>query len=321
MLHLVAGVDPTPMGFAPFTPRFLSRTTLRAGDLGLSPAEAEVHLLPGAAAYVGADLTCGTFVSGLAYEGGPSLLVDVGTNGEIIARFGEHLLGCATAAGPAFEGSGLTQGLRAGDGALSHVRFGSDHSVEVEVIGGGKPTGICGSAYVDLLGAGNRAGLLGPTGRFTDSWRTSVPDRFQGGDYGLEMTLARGQGGPPVTVSELDISRLLQAKAAIAAGIRTLLRKLGLKPQDVKTLHLAGGFGMHLDLENAIAAGLLPGFAVDQVQLVGNTSLGGASLAFVDSSVVEELQRIGESMEIVELNMEPGFEDTYIEELSVPDLL
>src|SRR5690606_24452975 len=113
------------------------------------------HLLPGAAAYVGADVIAGVLASGLIYDEGPSLLVDVGTNGEIVLKYGDHLLGCATAAGPAFEGAGLSNGVRAGDGAISHVHISRDPlQIEIETIRNARPMGICGSAYVDLLSAG-----------------------------------------------------------------------------------------------------------------------------------------------------------------------
>ncbi|HTQ11653.1 MAG TPA: ASKHA domain-containing protein, partial [Fimbriimonadaceae bacterium] len=285
MLHLFTGEDPSPMGHAPFTPRFLERQPFPAGSIGLEPPDAPVVLLPSIAAYIGADLTAGLFASGLLYDEGPSLLVDVGTNGEILLRFGNHVSGCATAAGPAFEGSGLTCGIRAGDGAISHIRFApSEQGAELkwERIGThGRPAGICGSAYVDLLAEGRRAGLLTSTGRFSSNrcHSTSTPQplsapapQYLDTPSGKALQIAKGQGNRPILVTESDVAKLLQAKAAVAAGILTLLSRHRLSPADVKTLYLAGGFGMHLDLGSAIACGLLPGFEVGQIQLVGNTS-------------------------------------------------
>jgi len=302
MLHLFAGVDPSPMGIMPFKPAFLEHRELRAADVKLR-GQAVVHLLPSAAAYVGADLTAGVFATGLAYDTGPCLLVDVGTNGEIILKHGEHLLGCATAAGPAFEGAGLTSGLRAGDGAVERIRFTRDpFAVQTELIGTARATGICGSGYIDLLAEGRRAGLLNDRGRYD---ATLVSDG--------KLVVARD-----VFVSELDVSRLLQAKAAIAAGILTLLERVDLKPTDVKTVYLAGGFGMHLDIANAIGCGLLPGFVPEQIEVVGNTSLAGAYLALLDSSALAEMKRIGNRLEVLELNLDPGFESRYIEQLLLP---
>jgi uncharacterized 2Fe-2S/4Fe-4S cluster protein (DUF4445 family) len=323
MLHLLAGVDPSPLGFAPFTPRFITHKEMRAGEIGLEPKDATVHLLPGAAAYVGADLTGGVFASGLAYDEGPCLLVDVGTNGEIIYKHGDALLGCATAAGPAFEGSGLTCGIRAGLGAISHIEFQTDpFEAKYELIDFErytKPLGICGSAFVDILAEGRRRGFLTETGRWDTVNCPGVEEHLiPFGEYGRALRIAYGLGKREIVVSDPDVASLLQAKAAIAAGLIILMRRTGVEAKDVKTLYLAGGFGMHLDLQSAIDSGLLPGFKVEQIQLVGNTSLAGATLCLIDKGALTELTRIGKEMEVVELNLDPEFETTYIDQLMLP---
>lgn len=310
MQHLFAGVDPSPMGVHPFTPRFLEQRIVEMPGWGVP-----VHLLPGAAAYVGADVIAGVLASGLIYDEGPSLLVDVGTNGEIVLKYGDHLLGCATAAGPAFEGAGLSNGVRAGDGAISHVHISRDPlQIEIETIRNARPMGICGSAYVDLLSAGAASGLLTASGRFKDA----LPglDRFLCEHDGRRMLrLARGRGSTPIGVTESDLAKLLQAKAAIAAGVLTLLRRVNLEPGDVKTVYLAGGFGMHMRTTSAIGCGLLPGFRLEQVELMGNTALAGALAALLDRGMLEELSILSRRIETIELNLEPGFEDCYIDQL------
>jgi uncharacterized 2Fe-2S/4Fe-4S cluster protein (DUF4445 family) len=322
MLHLLAGVDPTSMGVHPFRPVFLEHRTYAPRDLGLEFGDeaAQVHLLPGPAAYVGADLAAGIVATGLLYNDGPALLVDVGTNGEIIAKVSDRLIGCATAAGPAFEGAGLTSGTRAVHGAIERVRLRTDpFAAELGLIGASdRPLGICGSAYVDFLWEARREGILQTGGRFTAAFCARAGDAIQADTYGRKLRLhARGVSGP-VWISELDVARLLQAKAAIAAGISTLLHLLGTAPRDVKRLYLAGGFGLHLSLEHAIGCGLLPGFAVEQIQVVGNTSLGGAFLALHDRSLLEEMAVACRTMEAIELNLQPGFEDAYIDQLALP---
>lgn len=322
MLHLLAGEDPSPMGVAPFTPAFLHHRVMRGRELGMNEMSgAAVHLLPSAAAYVGSDLTAGVVATGLLYDDGPSLLVDVGTNGEIILKRGKQLLGCATAAGPAFEGAGLTCGVRAGDGAVAHVRMDREPlRLTTQLIGGkeaGKPIGICGSAYVDLLAEGRRVGLLNGAGRFHRDLAGAAAILLPFRDLGVALHVGYGQGKTPIVVTERDIAGLLQAKAAIAAGILTLLELEGLTPQEVKTLYLAGGFGMHLDIHSAIGCGLLPGFRHEQIQLVGNTALGGAYLALMDAGLIEEITRAAEQMQIIELNLDPDFEGRYIDQLSL----
>lgn len=321
MQHLLAGVDPTPMGTHPFTPVFLEHRRLSPRELGLAfgGADAAVHLLPGPAAYVGADLASGLVATGMLYDEGPVLLVDVGTNGEIIAKVGDRLVGCATAAGPAFEGAGLSCGVRGVTGAIERVRLATDpFAVECEIIGGGaRPIGLCGSAYVDFLWEGRRTGFLGPAGRFTPELAARAGDALVQRKWGYKLRLhAHGASGP-VWISEVDIARLLQAKAAIAAGITTLLGVLGAAPRDVRTVYLAGGFGMHLSLEHAVGCGLLPGFAESQVCVVGNTSLGGAFLVLNDRSLLAEMQTACRRLEALELNLQPGFEDAYIDHLAL----
>jgi len=343
MLHLLAGVDPSPIGVAPFTPQFLEHRVLRLSELPLpepwignqsptgmaespastvshsaaDPPDPAIHLLPGAAAYIGADITSGIFSTGMAYRADTCLLVDIGTNGEIVLKRGDRMLGCATAAGPAFEGAGLKSGLRAGRGAISHVRLAPDtFQAHYELIGDGKPIGLCGTAYVDFIGQARRVGLLTPTGRFAAARRNH--DCFIAGKYGPEFLVARGRGQEPIVISEPDIASLLQAKAAVAAGIVTLLERMQLTSADVDTLFLAGGFGFHMDIGNLLACGMLPGFRPEQIQVVGNTSLGGAYLALLDVGVLEAIKHVSAHLECVELNLEPTFESHFIDQLTLP---
>jgi len=311
MLHLFAGVDPSSMGLAPFTATFLNHRLVTVPGWPFT-----IHLLPGAAAYVGADLTAGAFATGLVYDEGPALLVDVGTNGEIILKRGTTLSGCATAAGPAFEGAGMTNGVRATAGAIAHIKLKQKpFAVAIEKIGQGLPIGLCGTAYVDFLAEGRATGFLNERGRFANGFAEhTIPWK----DYGRALSVATGTGKVEIVVTETDIAGLLQAKAAIAAGILTLLERSGLTPAQIKKLYLAGGFGLHLNRANAIACGLLPGFVPEQIEVVGNTSLAGAYLALLDCGALDEITRAGKKMEVVELNLDAGFEDRYIEQLSLP---
>ena len=323
MLHLLAGVDPSSIGVVPFTPTFLDHRKMSATDLHLAeflPANTEIHLLPGLAAYIGADINAGIVATGMHYEEGPNLLIDIGTNGEIVLKFGDRLIGCATAAGPAFEGAGLTWGIRAVDGAISEIKMtGAPFTCRLGRINdkNGTCPGICGSAYIDFLGEGVRHGLLTMAGRFSPEFIAENPDCVQTIDgERIFILLPPGEGQTrPVGISELDISRLLQAKAAIAAGFQTLLAHQGLKPSEIRKLYLAGGFGLHLNVRNAISCGLLPGFTPEQVEVVGNTSLAGAYMTLQDRGVLDELHCNQNRIEAVELNLDPLFEDRYIENL------
>ncbi len=317
MLHLLLGIDPTPLGMVPFKPVFLEHRKVDSQELGLTDRPIAVHLLPGASAYVGADIVAGVLASGIAYDDGPCLLVDMGTNGEMMLKHGNQMVGCATAAGPAFEGSGLAAGMRAGTGAIGSLQI-ADGKIHSQVIGSEAPIGICGSAYLDLLAQGREANLLQMAGRFN----VEVAQQFnlkitRHETHGQMLRIAKGRGNEDIQVSEADIATLLQAKAAIGAGIQTLLGQFDLVPSDIRKLYLAGGFGMHLNLTSAIGCGLLLGFTPDQIEVVGNTSLAGAYLALLDEGSLHAMEQIATQLRIIELNQDPDFETRYIDQLSL----
>lgn len=318
MLHLLTGEDPAGLGVVPFTPRFIGSRRIAASELGMKGGFPLV-LLPGFSAYVGADLAAGVYATGMFCDKTPSLLVDIGTNGEIVLQAGGNIHGCATAAGPAFEGAGLLAGTRAQAGAISHVTIGDGEGfwLDLETIGGGDPAqapGLCGTAYVDFLAQARAKGLLTSTGRFDAGRWEQLPSEMRSATPGGRTLKIAGD----LCINEADIAALLQAKAAIGAGIETLLQAAGLKAPDVGQLYLAGGFGLYIDVEHAIAIGLLSGFTREQVKVVGNTSLGGAILAALDKNALAQMELFRENASILELNQQPGFEDCYLDHLSLP---
>lgn len=313
MLHLACGVDPTPLGRVPFRPAFLETRRFSGDYFGLPPSW-NIVLLPGLSAFVGADITAGVICCGLAYPDKPALLVDVGTNGEIFLTSSTGSVASATAAGPAFEGCGLLCGMRAAPGAVGHLQiFPDSFAVSLHTIGEKttSPHGLAGSAYIDFLAEGRRVGLLTETGRFPPEIVAKFPGRFQTEQNGRSFLLTEDPKG--LRVGEVDIAMLLQAKAAIAAGIDTLLARKNLTPADIARVYLAGGFGRHLSVPHAIACGLLPGFFAGQILPVGNTSLGGAYLALLDGNLVTEMSTL--QTETFELNTAPLFEDRFLENL------
>jgi uncharacterized 2Fe-2S/4Fe-4S cluster protein (DUF4445 family) len=324
MLHLLAGEDPTSLGIAPFTARFLAGKSTNAADIHLCAEElatdTPIQLLPSIAGYIGADITAGVYATGMVFDGKPSLLVDIGTNGEIVLQHGGSLTACATAAGPAFEGCGLRCGTRAREGAISDLAVTRDpFAIHAQTIGGipaARATGICGSAYIDFLASARACGLLGYAGRFvTDVW-SAMPEIYRFTEDDERAISLSGPGSP--RISEVDVAVLLQAKAAIGAGIETLLETAGIRAEEISRVYLAGGFGMHLNVANAIAIGLLPGFKPEQVRVVGNTSLAGALLALIDRTTLAEMEALREEVQVIELNLAEGFEDRYVEHLMLP---
>lgn len=325
MLHLLTGEDPSGMGLAPFTPRFLEMREISAGVLGLCEAASAldpalpVRLLPGYSAFVGADIVAGVWATGMLLDDRPSVLVDIGTNGEMALHADGRLWVCATAAGPAFEGSGLLAGTRAQEGAISRVRASEPLSFDLEVLGhGGRASalGLCGTAYLDFMAEGRRTGLLTPQGRFAPSMLASAPGGvFHPTPHGRALSLVGG--GNPL-VGEQDLASLMQAKAALASGLEILLLSAGLAPSDLGCLYLAGGFGLHLDLHSALGVGLFPGFRREQLRVVGNTALAGAIMALVDAQVLSAMEATRTQSTVVELNSHPEFEDRFIDALFLP---
>lgn len=321
MHHLLAGEDPTSLGIAPFTARFLTGKSMTAADIHLMieglATHTPVQLLPSIAGYIGADITAGVYATGMVFDAKPSLLVDIGTNGEIVLQHNGALTACATAAGPAFEGCGLRCGTRAREGAISDLAITRDpFEIHIQTIGDippGRATGICGSAYIDFLAGARACGLLGNAGRFESEAWSALPEKFRLTDDGERAFSLAGPGSP--RISEVDVAVLLQAKAAIGAGIETLLETAGIHAEQISRVYLAGGFGMHLNVANAIAIGLLPGFRPEQVRVVGNTSLAGALLALIDRTTLAEMEALREQVRVIELNLAEGFEDRYVEHL------
>lgn len=327
MLHLLVGEDPTSLGIAPFIPQFIEGRRITADDINLqidgTQSSLPIHLLPGIAAFIGADIVAGIYATGMMFDEKPSLLVDIGTNGEIVLQNKGTLSTCATAAGPAFEGAGLRCGTRARDGAISRLDLSlSPFKIEADIIGDiplSRAAGICGSAYIDFLAEAREAGLLTASGRFDQAKWDAIPDTHKvidDDERAIRLAGEDGRGG--MMVSEVDIAVILQAKAAIGAGIEILLETQGIQANELEKVYLAGGFGMHLDVSHAIEIGLLPGFKTEQIEVVGNTSLAGAMLALVDKTTLKEMEEIRNHAEVIELNLQEDFEDCYIDNLMLP---
>jgi uncharacterized 2Fe-2S/4Fe-4S cluster protein (DUF4445 family) len=277
-------------------------------------------LLPGFAAYVGADISAGWLASGMIEHDGTTLLIDIGTNGEILLQHGRRLSGCATAAGPAFEGTQLSWGTRAIEGAVSriHGNLLDRENLAFEYVGRRKarPGGFCGSAYIDFLALGAKSGLLTERGRFDAALCQRLGIRLGQGEWGHCWYFNENDPAGPA-ISDADIALILQAKAAIAAGVEILLKQSGLVRGEVDRVYLAGGFGLNLGIDSAITCGLLAGFRRDQIEVVGNSSLGGAYVCLLDRMRAADLEHAARGAEIIELNEDPGFEDTYIDHLNL----
>lgn len=314
MLHTLAGVSLAGFRTWPFHPVFLEEQTFSAAALGFE-SDFPIRTPPCPGAFVGADITAGALASGMLHETAPGLLIDFGTNGELLLRHGSTLLATATAAGPAFEGGRLRCGATASPGVISSLRRENGGWIPTRVEGYPSPAarGISGAAYIDCLALSRAVGELDAAGRFCGTTLETAP--AQDGHPGGRMVRIT----PDLYVCEADIAELLQAKAAIAAGAMTLLETAGLTPADLGTLYIAGGFGYHLSPAHAMAIGLIPVLPPEKVRVIGNSSLGGASLRLLagHDAGAREFQQ---ACKVIELNQQPRFEDHFIDALCLAPL-
>lgn len=319
MTHLFLGVSPKYLRLEPYIPAAARFPVVRAGELGLKVhPEAPVRCMPAVASYLGGDIVAGLLVADMQHLPGIGLYIDIGTNGEMVLGGRDFLVGCACSAGPAFEGSGITCGMRATAGAIDGVTIDPDTlEARVHTVGGEKPLGICGSGLVDLLAKMWRAGIIDRAGNFQ---RLPSP-RLRWGDEGPEYVLAwrRESGsGRDVVITEADVKNLLRSKAAVYAGIRSLLRSVDMELEAVEKVWIAGGFGNYLNIRAAVRIGLLPDLPPEKFVFLGNASVKGARLALLSGRAWQEAERVAQGITYLELSVGNTFMDEFVSALFLP---
>ena len=322
MMHIFFGASPVSIGVIPFEP--VSRTfeeTARTLGIDTHP-DAIVEAVPAISGYVGGDITSDIHVCQSMEMDGLTVLIDIGTNGEMVACLDGQMTACATAAGPAFEGAGLLHGARAASRAIDTIRYDENLDFEFTVIGDPVPMGLCGSAIIDFIAEGFRCGLINFVGRY-DIGLLKKKGRYESvnGIHACILVPAEESAtGESITVTEHDIAEILKAKAAIYAGFKTLVTERGKTVLEVSRLILAGGFAKHINLENAILIGLLPDIGTEKYEVIGNGSLAGATLALLDRSAAQAYLDLIDQPEIVTLNLTATFTNYFQEALAIPNL-
>jgi uncharacterized 2Fe-2S/4Fe-4S cluster protein (DUF4445 family) len=326
MMHLLMGISPGGIGRFPFRPveTHFRPVNARGAGFAVHP-EAFLDIVPSVAGYVGGDIVSDLLLSIGERRDGNLLMIDIGTNGEIVLCTPKGMWACATAAGPAFEGHGTFSGCRAASGAIEHLAIDEHDALTYSTVGGEQPIGVCGTGLIDFIAEARRRGWLDRRGRFdVERLRalgrhTTIPAgngvQFHG------CIIAFGEANPagqPIIVCEPDIAQVLKAKAAIYAGIRALTAECHLIMEDLDRLVLAGGFGRHINLPNAIMLGLLPDVPVERYEMIGNGSLGGACRVLLDGAAAAACDAIAREPQIVELNLIPNFEDDFIDAMMIP---
>lgn len=321
MLHLFLALDPAYIRLDPYIPTVNHPPPVRAAELGLHICpSASVDCLPGVGAYVGADITAGVLSSRMFQSDKLTLFIDVGTNGEIVLGNADWLIACACSAGPAFEGAGVRSGMRATLGAIEEVWINAEtHEPSCRVIGDGPPRGICGSGMISLLAELFITGCMDKSGRLNHTLHTP---RIRVGTHGPEYVVTwaheTATQQEDVALSEVDISNLIRAKAAVYAGFSVLTRSIGIDLSDVQEVLIAGGFGKYINIEKAVQIGLLPDLPWERFRYLGNTSVLGAFVALQCPNLRRQATEIARKMTYLELSADNRFMEQFTSALFLP---
>jgi uncharacterized 2Fe-2S/4Fe-4S cluster protein (DUF4445 family) len=325
MMQLALGIDPEPLSMAPFVVATHELPPTTAADFGVRVhPRAPAFVFPSLGAYVGGDIVAGMLATGMTRDRRLRLFIDVGTNSEIALGDQERVLATAAPAGPAFEAAQIRCGMRAAEGAIEGVKVDGD-AMRLDVIGDTEPIGVCGSGLVDCVAELVKAGLLDHSGRFvTAETAAEIAPRLAGrltmvGQERVFVLHARGADpAESVYLSQRDVRELQFAKASIATGWNILLRELGLAPDAIQQVLLAGSFGAYLSPASAIRIGLVPRLAIPRIVSAGNVAGEGAKMAALSVRERAEARSIVREVTYVELSGRTDFNDLFIDQLAFP---
>ena len=320
MSHFFAGSDPGSLAFAPFAPAYTGKVEWKGNEAGLDiNDDGRVVLLPNIAGHVGGDVTAGILASRLLSKKSLTLLLDMGTNGEVVLAGGGIAAACSTAAGPAFEGGHIHHGMRAAPGAIEKVKI-QDGDVFFRTVGDVPPEGICGSGLVDAVAEMLDAGLIDRHGRLADAedsgsvrGGSDLKQRLRCRNGVREFVLVYRSGREDIVVTQTDIREMQLAKGAIAAGISILLDHFRASEEDLDEVVIAGAFGSFIDSQNAVKAGLIPGVPADRIIWGGNAAGAGALMTAADEKELDRAVKIPEAVTHIELAEDESFQREFMD--------
>ena len=314
MHHSFLAIDLSSLAMSPYPPAVRRGLTYPAKELGLKIGEGgKVHVLPNIAGYVGADCVAAILATEVYRMDRPALMIDIGTNTEIVLNDGHGLYAVSTASGPAFEGAHVRHGTRAMKGAIEGVAIDEDYNVLYRTIGNGKPMGICGSGMLDAIAWMVRREIADRSGRLGRR-------RIKEVDGKKAFVLAKAEEtaiGEDVLITQQDIREIQKAKAAIATGIKTLLQMRGLKSDDLETVFIAGAFGTYIDPSSAIEIGMLPDLDLAKIRQVGNAAGTGARMCLLSKDMKARAEEISREVKYVELAGQKDFQRVFIESIKL----
>ncbi|MCR4614649.1 MAG: ASKHA domain-containing protein [Clostridiales bacterium] len=310
MLYLLSGRDPSSISAAPFKADSSFGEYISPADIGINCGNAEMYLISTVSAFVGADTVAAVISSGIYKSGDTSLLIDIGTNGEIVLAHSGRLYACSAAAGPAFEGAGLSMGMTAVDGAIKSVNC-DGKAISFTTVGNAPAKGICGSGIIDAAAVMLQLGIMDNTGLIKTSGH-DFTDFVSGEEGSAEFIIP----GSDIKIAQADIRNIQLGKAAAAAGIKTLLHAAGLSCPNVSSVYLAGGFGNYMNADSAVSIGLLPLKKDIKKYSIGNAAACGAALMLLNKSLFDYSGSLAGKVETVELSTDPYFADEFIKNMT-----
>jgi uncharacterized 2Fe-2S/4Fe-4S cluster protein (DUF4445 family) len=320
MTHLLLGLSPYHLCREPYVPVINQPLQIKAEELMIDThPEAPVYVFPNTGSYFGGDVVAGILAAGLHWASGASLLVDVGTNAEIVLGNRDWLVACAGAAGPALESGGAKAGMPAREGAIERVSIDRQTlEPKLKVIGGGPAKGICGSGLIDLVAELFLSGVIDPRGRISDGKQTRRI-RASGDVKAYVVALAEEREAPQdILVDELDIGNLVRAKGAMYTALTLITERLGVRFKDLDTFFVAGSFGEHINPKNAIAIGMLPDIPLERFRVIGNSAGLGACMMLASYKLRKEVEYIRSKSVYLQLNVENEFMNRLNAALFIP---
>jgi len=326
MHHLFLGLNPSNIAPSPYIPVIKESLSLKAKDIPELALDsiADIFTLPNISAFVGADIVGGVLSTSMWMEEKIVLFVDLGTNGEVVLGSKKKLWACSTAAGPAFEGARISSGMRAVEGAIDKVKI-TNKSVTWRIINNVKVKGLCGSGLIDLIAEMLKIGLINKSGKLInrENCQSEIGEEIKKriireieGNKFILVKSDKAEGGEPIYLTQRDIREVQLAKAAIYAGIKILLKEVGIYPEDIQEILLAGAFGNFINKESARRIGLIPHLPLRRIRFIGNAAGKGAEIALLSKKMREVSQEMSKKVKYIELSSRPDFQEEFIKAMS-----
>lgn len=326
MHHLFLGLNPSNIAPSPYIPVIKESLSLKAKDIPELALDsiANIFILPNISAFVGADIVGGVLSTSMWMEEKIVLFIDLGTNGEVVLGAKKKIWTCSTAAGPAFEGARISSGMRAVEGAIDEVKI-TNKSVNWRTISNVKVKGLCGSGLIDLIAEMFKIGLINKSGKLInrENCQSEISEeikkriiREREGNKFILVKSDETEGGKPIYLTQRDIREVQLAKAAIYAGIKILLKEVGISPEDIQEILLAGAFGNFINKDSARRIGLIPHLPLRRIRFIGNAAGTGAEMALLSKKMRQVSQEISKKVKYIELSSRPDFQEEFIKAMS-----